>query len=214
MLEAGELGLVAAKSRRQGLKLKRILGRTRLEVEFATDKKQALAMLRKNIFALAVIELELLGSRPESFMAKIRAEGIQTAILIQAPESQVKKSLAVVAAGADDYLLSPFTVSAAEFIIQRLLLLRKHGLSAVRHASPAREPASLAQMIRKRLKPFFEQIDTSTPADWHEKLMAEFERQVIGLALEKYHGNRTQAAKLLGINRNTITKHMHRLGIK
>lgn len=47
----------------------------------------------------------------------------------------------------------------------------------------------------------------------HERLLAEVERVLISRTLEAVRGNQIRAASVLGINRNTLRKKIHELGI-
>ena len=48
----------------------------------------------------------------------------------------------------------------------------------------------------------------------YESLLAEVEKPLIEIALQKTDGNQLKAAKILGINRNTLRAKMKKLGIK
>ncbi|MDR2366423.1 MAG: nitrogen regulation protein NR(I), partial [Zoogloeaceae bacterium] len=55
-------------------------------------------------------------------------------------------------------------------------------------------------------------LAAATP-DLHEKLLRIFERVLIARALKQTGGRRIEAAQLLGIGRNTITRKIQELGI-
>jgi len=66
--------------------------------------------------------------------------------------------------------------------------------------------------FERSLREWFE--DSQPPeGQWHARALAAFERPLIELALARTNGNQVQAARLLGINRNTLRKRLSELGI-
>ena len=63
----------------------------------------------------------------------------------------------------------------------------------------------LNELIARRV---VEMIDTngSETRDLYQKMVAEIERPLIELALERARGNQVHAARILGLNRNTLRK--------
>lgn len=75
------------------------------------------------------------------------------------------------------------------------------------------ERISLEDLVYHRLKPVFERLDLAQVESFYKFVLGQVERPLIRLALEKSSGNQSQAAKILGINRNTLRKKMTQLGI-
>jgi two-component system nitrogen regulation response regulator GlnG len=73
------------------------------------------------------------------------------------------------------------------------------------------EEASFEEVVRKRLQAFVAAQGDS--GQLHETVLALVERPLIELALEHTEGNQVKAAKLLGINRNTLHARIEALGI-
>ena len=71
---------------------------------------------------------------------------------------------------------------------------------------------SFEDLVYARLGAFFEKLG-SGGQDVHEILLPQFERPLIRLALESCVGNKCDAARLLGINRNTLLSKMKRYGM-
>ncbi len=71
--------------------------------------------------------------------------------------------------------------------------------------SAANEGAPLNELIARRV---VEMIDSngSEARDLYQKMVAEIERPLIELALERARGNQVHAARILGLNRNTLRK--------
>jgi two-component system, NtrC family, nitrogen regulation response regulator GlnG len=72
--------------------------------------------------------------------------------------------------------------------------------------------ASLSDLIARRIT---EMIDTNgaEPRDLYQKLVGELEKPLIEIALERAGGNQVHAARMLGLNRNTLRKKLteHRI---
>jgi two-component system nitrogen regulation response regulator GlnG len=83
--------------------------------------------------------------------------------------------------------------------------------SIVTPASPASSAASgdsaaLAGIIAGRIGEWLDAADGSEPRDLYEKLVGEIEKPLIELALRRTGGNQVKAARMLGLNRNTLRK--------
>ncbi|MBF6558838.1 MAG: sigma-54-dependent Fis family transcriptional regulator [Candidatus Binataceae bacterium] len=72
--------------------------------------------------------------------------------------------------------------------------------------------ATLAELITQRIADLIE-ADGGEPHDLYQKLVAELEKPLIELALERAAGNQVHAARILGLNRNTLRKKLteHRI---
>jgi two-component system nitrogen regulation response regulator GlnG len=68
------------------------------------------------------------------------------------------------------------------------------------------EGTALANLIAGRLAGWLEAPDGEEPRDLYQKLVAEIERPLIELALKRTGGNQVKAARMLGLNRNTLRK--------
>ena len=85
---------------------------------------------------------------------------------------------------------------------------------------PAAEPSMvtgqgrLSDLIEAHLAGVFAASDPELPPDGlYDRVMEEVERPLLMLTLAATHGNQIKAAKLLGINRNTLRKKLSDLGI-
>jgi len=73
---------------------------------------------------------------------------------------------------------------------------------------------SLGSAVEKHLKRYFAAHDDSLPPEGlYGRIISEVERPVISLCLRATNGNQIRAAKLLGVNRNTLRKKIRELGI-
>lgn len=73
---------------------------------------------------------------------------------------------------------------------------------------------SLEELVAAKVRGFVQVMGEAGQTGLYHLLLAEFERPLIALALEQCRGNQVAAARLLGINRNTLRKKIGELGIK
>ncbi|MDD3884054.1 MAG: helix-turn-helix domain-containing protein [Gallionella sp.] len=72
----------------------------------------------------------------------------------------------------------------------------------------------MAHHVRKTLVEYFRDLDGETPcADLYDMVVECVEKPMLEIVLERVKGNQTLAAKMLGINRNTLRKKMQRHGL-
>ena len=73
---------------------------------------------------------------------------------------------------------------------------------------------NLSSAIYKNLEKYFKAHDKSLPPEGlYDRILKEVERPLISLTLNATKGNQIKAAKLLGLNRNTLRKKMKNLDI-
>jgi Fis family transcriptional regulator len=72
----------------------------------------------------------------------------------------------------------------------------------------------IARCVRKAMEGYFRDLDGERPAPIYDMVMSSVEKPLIEVILARVDGNQTQAARLLGLNRNTLRKKMKAYGIK
>ncbi len=72
---------------------------------------------------------------------------------------------------------------------------------------------SLEELVEGKVRGFVHAMLSADQTGLYHVLLAEFERPLIATALEATRGNQVAAARLLGINRNTLRKKISDLGI-
>jgi two-component system nitrogen regulation response regulator GlnG len=65
--------------------------------------------------------------------------------------------------------------------------------------------ATLGELIYRRLEEMVAE-DGAEPRDLHQRIIAELEKPLIEIALARARGNQVHAARMLGLNRNTLRK--------
>jgi two-component system, NtrC family, nitrogen regulation response regulator GlnG len=87
------------------------------------------------------------------------------------------------------------------------------GTPPVTKDKAVREP-SLEEILTPRFRDLLEKIQGGKPNGLYDRVIASVERPLIRQALAVTEGNQIQAARLLGINRNTLKRKMDRLGVR
>ncbi|MEM8712611.1 MAG: response regulator transcription factor [Planctomycetota bacterium] len=94
-------------------------------VELAGDGTAALDMLRgEQPFDLVILDLMLPGMDGPTLLKAARAEGIEAHVLVVTARDEIESRVAVLDAGADDYLVKPFAME--ELVARARALLRRH----------------------------------------------------------------------------------------
>jgi two-component system nitrogen regulation response regulator GlnG len=87
---------------------------------------------------------------------------------------------------------------------------------AEQSTTPAGEgPVSLSTLVERNLASYFaSQPGGVPPTGLYDRVLAEIERPLFQLTLAATRGNQMRAAEVLGLNRNTLRKRLHDLGIE
>jgi Fis family transcriptional regulator len=72
----------------------------------------------------------------------------------------------------------------------------------------------IARCVRRTLDGYFRDLDGEKPAAIYDMVLSCVEKPLIEVVLHRVGGNQTQAAELLGLNRNTLRKKIKTYGIK
>jgi Fis family transcriptional regulator len=72
----------------------------------------------------------------------------------------------------------------------------------------------IARCVRRAIDGYFRDLDGEKPCAVYDMVISSVERPLIEVVLHRVSGNQTQAAQLLGMNRNTLRKKMKAYGIK
>jgi len=72
--------------------------------------------------------------------------------------------------------------------------------------SSVSDDMSIGELLSRRVAQWFEESNGEEPRDLYEKMVAELERPLIEMALKRAGGNQVRAARILGLNRNTLRK--------
>ncbi len=71
----------------------------------------------------------------------------------------------------------------------------------------SKKTSSLEKSTKKLLKDYFKYIgDASQARDVYTNVMVQVEKPMLKIVMKKAGGNKSKAAKMLGMNRNTLHK--------
>jgi Fis family transcriptional regulator, factor for inversion stimulation protein len=66
----------------------------------------------------------------------------------------------------------------------------------------------LGEVVRRSLERYFKDLDGAKPAAIYDMVLRNVEKPLLETVLDQADGNQTVAARMLGINRNTLRKKM------
>ncbi len=72
----------------------------------------------------------------------------------------------------------------------------------------------LGKTVEKSLDEYFRRLDGERPHGVYDMVITHVERALITSVLERAGGNQTQAADMLGMNRNTLRTKLSKYGIR
>ena len=71
----------------------------------------------------------------------------------------------------------------------------------------------LSDAVENSLAHYFDQLNGEEATGIYEMVIKETERPLLEITMEQARGNQTRAAKILGINRNTLKKKLASYGL-
>ena len=71
----------------------------------------------------------------------------------------------------------------------------------------------LGECVSRSLKRYFADMNGEKPTDLYDLVMGEIEKPLLRLVMQQADSNQTKAARMLGINRNTLRKKLRLHGI-
>ena len=72
----------------------------------------------------------------------------------------------------------------------------------------------IGKVVEKSLEEYFRKLDGEPPHGIYDMVIGNVERSLIASVMERVGGNQTQAADMLGMNRNTLRTKLSKYGIR
>jgi Fis family transcriptional regulator len=72
----------------------------------------------------------------------------------------------------------------------------------------------LGKTVEKQLDEYFRRLDGEAPHGIYDMVIDNVERALISTVMNRAGGNQTQAADMLGMNRNTLRTKLSKYGIR
>ncbi|WP_238696253.1 helix-turn-helix domain-containing protein [Thiomicrorhabdus sediminis] len=83
-----------------------------------------------------------------------------------------------------------------------------------RQMSDDKQPACLSHHVTLMLQGYFATLDDESVTDVYDMVIQQVEKPLIEFVLQQTAFNQSQAANILGMNRNTLKKKMQRYQIE
>ena len=71
----------------------------------------------------------------------------------------------------------------------------------------------LSEQVKKAMRKYFAALGDTNPANVYEMVMAEVEPELLKAVMKYTSNNQSKAANVLGLNRATLRKKLHRYNI-
>ncbi len=72
---------------------------------------------------------------------------------------------------------------------------------------------SIQDVVKKSLEKYFRDLGEQSPTNVYEMVIVTVEKPVLEAVMARADGNQSQAADMLGINRNTLRKKLQQHGL-
>jgi DNA-binding NtrC family response regulator len=157
---------------------------------------------------------------PETIPLKVRKETILSlaANFIKLAAEQLGTGNKKISKEAEEYLLTydwPGDEKELEIAVRKACILSEGPvLQAEDFDLTQRQPKSIGKFVEVRLKGFMQNIKRLEKFNLYDMVIPEVEKSLIVMVLKETNGNQIKAAKLLGINRNTLRSKISKLKIK
>jgi len=76
-----------------------------------------------------------------------------------------------------------------------------------------KQQLSMQQSVKECVEQYFDDMQDQVPQDLYNLFLSQVEPPLIRVVLRKCRNNKSQAAEILGMNRNTLRKKMNLYGI-
>ena len=133
-------------------------------------------------------------------------------------EEQMGTELKEMSKDAEEYLLTydwPGDEKELELAVKKACILSEGpALETEDFELKQRKARSIGKFVESRLKGFMRNIKRFEEFDLYYMVIPEVEKSLIVMVMKETGGNQIKAAKLLGINRNTLRSKIKKLGIK
>ncbi len=136
---------------------------------------------------------------------------------IKLAQEQLNTEYKEISKETGDYLLSydwPGGEKELETVIKRACILSGGTVLQIEDFDiKQRQAKSIGRFVEARLRGFLRNIKQLETFDLYDMVIPEVERSLILMMLKETNGNQIKAAKLLGINRNTLRSKIKKLKI-
>ncbi|MGZ3182616.1 MAG: Fis family transcriptional regulator [Telluria sp.] len=72
---------------------------------------------------------------------------------------------------------------------------------------------SIQEVVQRSLEEYFNDLDGQQPSNIYDMVVLTVEKPILQVVMSRADGNQSQAAQMLGINRNTLRKKLQEHGL-
>lgn len=158
--------------------------------------------------------------KPNPLLVKERKEEIlsMTRHFMKTAEEQIGTEPKKLSKEVENYILAyewPEGEKELETAVKRACILSKGPELEVEDFDlKYRQARSIAKFVESRLKSFIRNINRFEEFNLYDMVIPEVEKSLILMVMRETKGNQVKAARLLGINRNTLRSKIKKLGIQ
>jgi len=185
---------------------------------FVADLSAVLKILKKRRFDICLVRVNL-SKRADFYLLKqIQKMDGASDLLIGLGSNQIPTAMGILG-GYWDYLVQPYLLSELKLKLEKILtrrsLERENRFWRVVLAALLADRGTLTlEDIPTEIWEKAEEGTTKEEGQSFKRSRKEFERECLRMALEKSQGSQTQAAKALGIHRNTLIWKLKKLNLE
>ncbi len=176
-----------------------------LEPEFpvthASTGEEGLKLL-KGDYCMALLDLELPDTKGLDLLKRMIATKKNFPIIIITAYRGMASVVEAIKIGAYSCLEKPFKVEDLHLAVKKTL-----------DDCRTRKEITLSAFFEDKLKHLLDGISRMEHFNLYETVLTEVDRSLLTLVLNHTEGNQVQAARILGINRNTLKKKINKLNI-
>jgi len=137
---------------------------------------------------------------------------------VQLSKEQLDTGSAEISKEAEEFILAhewPGDERELEIAVKRACILSEGTvLQAEDFDLKQKQARSIGKFVESKLQGFMRNIKRFEKFNLYDMVIPEVERSLILMVMKETKGNQVKAAKLLGINRNTLRSKIKKLGIK
>lgn len=183
--------------------------KTSLEPIYTIVSKKDIKPISKTVAGFKLILLDIKPSHKIiDFIEELNASNPDILTILIASKGEIKTALNAMKAGAFDYLEKPVDAEELKVIIDKAYryISMQAEMMMLRHKKSGLHNYSIKDFLEEKLNGFIcKMADVKNP-NLYENVISEAEKALLGIVLKATNGNQVKAAKVLGINRNTLSK--------
>jgi DNA-binding NtrC family response regulator len=160
-----------------------------------------------------VLDLTMPGLDGMSVLARLRALGIETPVIVQTVHGSVGAAVAAVRAGACDFVVQPVAVERLQVSLANALAQAalKSEIRRMRHNGAAAAPAMID--AAPTMVPADPAALALLDAEGRMRPLDELEAEIIRFAIAHHDGRMSEVARRLKIGRSTLYRRLGELGL-